>query len=166
MSDGQRLYENERLCEECGEAFWGTAGAQCCSASCRSKRWRAKKAKARCVDLAEICEEVLRRRNESSAAYSKLLPRLFRQVSVELRRRGWDPIELLISAPEQPAAEVDGAPGGVEGVSPDRRRWLHPPEREIELLDQAISQRASSGHSTEWHRHRRTQLARLLQERK
>ena len=44
--------------------------------------------------LLQLCEEILRRRSEGRASYSKLLPRLFRRVAADLRMRGWDPTEL------------------------------------------------------------------------
>jgi hypothetical protein len=164
-TDATRLFEVERFCDECGEPFWGGPRARFCSGSCRSKHWRAKTAKARAVMLSEVCREVLRRADDGSGAYSKLLPRLFRQAAVELRRRGWDPFELLLSTPDEPATNEDLAPGGVTCQRGIRRRWLHAPERESELIRDRIAQRLAAGKSVEWHQRRLATLDRVLQER-
>lgn len=165
LTSSARLYDDERFCEECGEAFWGGPRAKCCSPGCYARRWRAKKARAQSVSLAEVCEEVLRRRDAGSHAYSKLLPRLFRQAAVELRRRGWDPIELLLTTPLEPATPDDIAPGGVTRRGETRRRWLHPPELESELLRKEIAKRKAAGKSIAWHLGRLETLTRVLRER-
>src|SRR5438105_57742 len=113
MHQPSRLYDIERTCEECGERFWGTARASCCSPSCYSRRWRARRAKARVLGLAELCREVLHRSEKGSAGWSKLLPRLFRQAAVELRKLGWDPFELLLTIPHEPASDHDSSSGGI-----------------------------------------------------
>lgn len=160
-----RLYEDERICAECGEPFWGSARAACCKSACYSRRWRARTAKSHSVSLAEVCQEVLLRRDAGSHAYSKLLPRLFRQAAVELRRRGWDPIELLLGIPDEPATPDDLAPGGVTRTGRARRRWLHAPEKEVELILERMAQRKAAGKPVEWHIRRLETLTRLLQER-
>jgi hypothetical protein len=43
--------------------------------------------------------------------------------------------------------------------------WLHPPERELELLKKSIADREDEGLSTEWHEARRQQLVALLKQR-
>lgn len=154
QTETTRFYEAECFCEECGETFWGSPGATCCSKACESRRYRAKKAKSRAVTLMELCTEALRRREAGSEAYSKLLPRLFRQAAVELRRRGWNPFELLMSLPDEPSTAEDSAPGGITVTNGKRRRWLHAPERELELLVERIEMRVAAGKSVAWHRER------------
>lgn len=158
-------YKVERTCEECGEQFWST-GALVCSVACRSRQWRKNKAKERSVTLADICKEVMMRRASGSASYSKLLPRLFRATAVELRKRGWDPFELLISMPDDPATPGDTAPGGIEREGTQRRKWLHAPEQELKLLEEKIAERGEHGVSTIWHRARAEKLRELLAARK
>jgi hypothetical protein len=87
-----------------------------------------------------------------------LLPRVFRLVAAELQRRGWDPIVLLLSHPEEPATTEDSAPGGIEGSAPHRRRWLFTPAEEIEKLTAEIDARAARGCTSPWHRRRRQYL--------
>jgi hypothetical protein len=154
-------YKVERACEECGERFWST-GARVCSVACRSRQWRKQKAMERSATLANICKEIMMRRASGSASYSKLLPRLFRATAAELRKRGWDPIELLMSMPEDPATTSDTAPGGIENDGSQRRKWLHPPEEELKLLDETIAEREEQGFSTTWHRARAEKLRELL----
>lgn len=163
MQHPNRLYDVERICEECGERFWGSPRASCCSPGCYSRRWRARKAKARVVELADICTEVLERGGKGSASWSKLLPRLFRQAAVELRKLGWDPFELLLSVPREPATDGDIAPGGIAGSAPGRRRWLHPPDVELELLTLLIAQRSATGRSVDWHLRRVETLKQILE---
>jgi hypothetical protein len=158
-------YKVERVCEECGERFWST-GAKVCSVPCRSRQWRKNQAKARSVTLADVCKEVMMRRASGSASYSKLLPRLFRATAAELRKRGWDPLELLLSIPDDPATQSDTAPGGIESNGTQRRKWLHPPERELEILKEKIALRGEAGFSTKWHRSRAATLEALLETRK
>ena len=88
------------------------------------------------------------------------------EVAVELRKRGWDPIELLLSAPDEPASPGDVAAGGIEGAAPARRRWLHAPEEELALLETRIAERAERGKASPWHVERRSQLLRLLKGRR
>ena len=156
------LCQYEHTCPDCGERFWGGPRAGCCSHACRCRRYRAAQTRGRAVELAEICEEILRRRSEGSAADSKLLPRLFRAAAAELRRRGWDPLELILSRPDEPASDDDTAPGGIEGAAPTRRRWLHTPEEEVALLEQLITDREAAGLSTTWFRARRRKLQTIL----
>lgn len=156
------LCEHERVCNGCGEPFWGGPRANFCSAACRCRRWRAKQAQRRAVELHELCEEVGRRVEEGSASYSKLLPRLLRATAAELRRLGWEPIELLLSHPPHPAAEGDSAPGGIEGEAPERRRWLYPPDQELLLIEEEISDREARGVGVAWHRRRQAHLIQLL----
>jgi hypothetical protein len=163
MKTPNRLYDVERTCEECGERFWGSPRAACCSSACYSRRYRARKARARILELGELCAEVLRRSERDSTSWSKLLPRLFRQAAVELRKLGWDPIELLLSVPQEPACDDDIAPGGISGVAPGRRRWLHPPDVEIELLTLLIAQRRSNGRSVDWHLRRLAKLRQVIE---
>jgi hypothetical protein len=155
-------FKLERVCAECGEKFWGTRGAQFCSSPCRARQWRRSNAVTQAESLADICKEILMRRTGGSASYSKLLPRLFRVTAAELRKRGWDPIELLLSIPDDPASATDTAPGGIEGQSPRRRKWLHPPERELELLKEKIEEREEDGLPADWHRARVQQLEAIL----
>lgn len=164
-SSATRLFEDEHLCDECGEPFWGGARARFCSGRCRSRGWRAKMSKARAVTLAEVCRAILERIDAESDAYSKLLPRLFRQAAVELSRRGWDPLQLVLSIPDEPATETDIAPGGVTRRGGSRRRWLHAPEDECELLRTRIEQRVGAGKSIAWHLRRLETLDRVLEER-
>jgi len=102
------------------------------------------------------------RRAVGSASYSKLLPRLFRATAAELRKRGWDPIELLLTIPDDPATASDSAPGGIESDGTQRRKWLHPPEQELKLLEETIAHREEEGFSTIWHRERAQKLRELL----
>jgi hypothetical protein len=157
-----RYFEEERECEQCRQSFWGTAKANFCSTSCRARRWRADQSLRRSRELADLCAEVLRRRSAESASWSKLMPRLFRAVAAELRRNGWDPIELLLDTPDEPAMPDDTAPGGIDGAAPRRRRWLHPPDVELAALEKRIAERQESGLSTRWHEGRRAQLLRAL----
>jgi hypothetical protein len=159
-------FKVERTCEECGEQFWGTAGARCCSGACRGRRWRAEQSKTvRSAELEELCKAVARRPTLGAESYSKLLPRLFRAVAADLRKRGWDPIELLMGIPDEPVSESDQSPGGIELEGDKRRMWLHPPERELELLAKSIRDREDEGLSIEWHTARRQQLVTLLEQR-
>ena len=158
-------YKVERVCEECGERFWSTS-AKVCSITCRSRQWRKNQAKTRSVTLADLCKEVMMRRASGSASYSKLLPRLFRATAAELRKRGWDPLELLLSIPDDPATKSDTAPGGIESTATSRRKWLHPPEHELELLKERIAERSQTGFATKWHRDRVAVLEALLETRK
>ena len=164
VTDDIRLCEYECFCEECGERFWaGSPNAATCCSSCRSRRWRAKQARIAGNDLAGLCTEVVARHAEGSAAYSKMLPRLLRQTAVELRRRGWDPLELILSVPDQPATADDDAPGGFEGAWPNRRKWLHPPDKELEIINKRIAEMAALGRRAPWHTKRRAILVRRLQ---
>jgi hypothetical protein len=156
--------QSERVCEDCAEKFWGTEAARYCSKPCRQRGWRARKTwlGLRSADLPGLCAEVHARGQLGGASYSKLLPRLFRTTAAELRRRGWEPIELLMSKPDDPAAEADTAPGGVEGTSPQRRRWLYPPEVELEKLEALITARLERGQSVDWYLERREQITEYL----
>jgi hypothetical protein len=156
--------QSERQCDACGEMFWGTEAAQFCSKPCRQRSWRARQAWAglREPGLPGLCRELLERGQLGGGSYSKLLPRLFRATAAELRKRGWDPIELLINRPDEPASDPDTAPGGIAGVSPHRRRWLYPPEVELERLDALIAARLKRGESVTWHLERREQIAAYL----
>ncbi len=159
-----RYFEDERRCEQCGERFWGNTKANFCGAACRCRAWRQQRLMMGGVDVARLCGEVMRRR-KSGEAYSKLYPQLFRALAAELRKSGWDPIELLMTRPDEPASDADTSPGGFEGQAPTRRRWLHPPERELELLEQDIQTRSAEGRSVAWHKERHAQLQALLQAR-
>ena len=95
-----------------------------------------------------------------SAAYSKLLIRLLRLVAADLRKRGWDPVELLQGTPDDPITGNDDAPGGIEGEPPSRTKWLHSPALELELLEETIERRERThgpGRS-DWHEARRADL--------
>lgn len=151
-------YKAERVCEECGGAFWGTARSRTCSGSCRSRQWRAAKAQERSRALAELCERIVLRHKAGSASYSKLLHRLLRTVAGELRERGWNPLEVLCGVPEDPVTGTDEAPGGIDGVAPNRVKWLHPPEDELQLLERSIAARQAQGRSVAWHEARVAQL--------
>lgn len=157
-------FESERVCEACAEKFWGTEAALYCSKPCRQRSWRARQTwmGLREAGLPGLCAEVLERGKLGGASYSKLLPRLFRATAAELRKRGWDPIELLISRPDEPASESDASLGGIEGVSPQRRRWLYPPEVELEKLDAMIAERLKRGAGVTWFVERRAQIAAYL----
>lgn len=157
-----KFYEHERSCDECGNPFWGTARARYCSAVCRVRHWRAVNAHGPAISVSTICIEILARQQDGGGSYSKLLPRFFRGIARDLRARGWDPIQLLLATPDEPVTASDDAPGGIEGSAPNRRRWLHPPEREIILLDEAIALRLESKRSIEWHLARRQQLQAAL----
>jgi hypothetical protein len=73
---------------------------------------------------------------------------------------------LLLSIPDDPATQSDTAPGGIESNGTQRRKWLHPPERELEILKEKIAERAEAGFSTKWHRGRAATLEALLETRK
>lgn len=154
-------YKSERRCEECGERFWGTAGANFCSGACRSRNWRALRSRERWQGLAALCTEVVQRQRVSTSP-SKLLIRLLRVVAGILRSRGWDPVELLAGSPEDPVTGNDDAPGGIEGTAPHRVMRLHSPALELELIEEALFERGvTNAHSREWHEERRAEL--LLQ---
>lgn len=158
-------FKAERTCEECGERFWGTAKARVCSDSCRGRLWRKQRSFRESVRLADLFKDFLDRRKGGDASWSKLLPRIFRATAAELRRRGWDPFELLLSMPDEPVSDSDKSPGGIEGEAPRRRMWLHPPEREIKMLEAAVAQRLKEGLSIKWHCERREVLERILKAR-
>jgi hypothetical protein len=101
---------------------------------------------------------VLERVAKSSESYAKLLPLLFRATAAELRRKGWDPLELLHSMPDDPVSSDDAGP---EGTIP-ARKWLYPPEEEIKKLEQVIVARAREGRSYAWHYTRRATLLAIL----
>jgi hypothetical protein len=158
-------YKTERDCMECGEAFWGTAGANFCSSACRSRNWRSLRAMGRWQGLAALCEEIVRRRNAGTESSSKVLIRLLRAVAGELRSRGWDPAELLSGSPEDPVTNNDDAPGGIEGKSPNRVKRLHSPALELELIEEALFERGvPSENSKAWHMERRQELLSSLKE--
>jgi len=157
-------YKTERICLECAEPFWGTAGANFCSAACRSRDWRMRQARERSEALGALCEEVTARRQAGRGSYSKLLPRLLRAVATELRQRGRDPIQILSGAPQDPITDHDDSPGGIEGTAPHRWKWLHPPERELQMLDQAIAERGARGTTTDWYETRRAQLLKAIKD--
>ena len=156
--------QRERVCEACGERFWSVVDALYCSKPCRQRSWRARKTWVGLADkdLPNLCSEVVARGERGGASYSKLLPRLFRATAAELRKRGWDPIELLMTRPDEPASEEDTAPGGIEGEPPERRRWLFPPEVELEKLEAVIKERLARGASVAWHLERREQISEFL----
>ena len=151
-------------CESCGELFWGAERAKYCSQPCRLRSWRARRRSRMQQPLhVELCQEVVRRHQGSAeGAASKLLPRLFRAVAAELRRRGWDPIELLMSTPDEPASETDRAAVVMSGQPPALRKWLYPPEVELEKLEVLISDRLLHGEDVSWHLERREQIAEYL----
>lgn len=158
-------YKTERGCEECGERFWGTAGAHFCSSACRSRQWRAVRIQKRSRALAALCAEVGRRGKNGSGSYSKLLIRLLRTTAGELRSRGWDPHELIWGSPEDPVTGEDESLGGVEGESPQRVKWMHSPALELEMLEKAIERRARERKATDWYEARRAQLVEKLRAR-
>jgi hypothetical protein len=151
-------YKTERVCDECGSPFWGTARSRFFSSSCRCRRWRAAKAQERSRALVELCNRIVLRHKAGSGSYSKLLHRLLRTVAAELRDRDWNPLELLSGAPDDPVTGAEDAPGGVEGEAPNRVKWLHPPDQELELLERSIATRQAQGRSIAWHLARLTQL--------
>jgi hypothetical protein len=151
-----------RVCAWCGGTFWGSARARFDSSSCRGRYRRANLAHRGAPVLAAACQEILDRRDACSASYSKLIPRVFRAAAAELQRRGWDPIELLISHPDDPAADPDTAPGGIEGEGMQRRKWLYPPEEEALKLRGAIRMRSKKGQSVAWHQARLQTLEKAL----
>lgn len=156
-------YKTERKCEECGEQFWGTAGANFCSAACRSRNWRALRARGRWRGIASLCEKVAQRRDAGSESSSKVLIRLLRAVAGELRSRGWDPAKLLAGSPEDPVTGNDNAPGGIEGTAPRRVKRLHSPALELELIEQALFERGVSRPSSQkWYLERRAGLLQQL----
>ncbi len=145
-------YAQEYRCEECGEQFWAARTSQFCSSGCRGRAWRKRRGRGGAPDLADLCEEFLGRRAVGSRTYSKLYPQMLRAVAAELRTRGWDPISLLLSHPDDPSHPEDTAPGGIEkGAGVRRRKWLHPPEQEIDLLLEAIEMRRQDNRSVAWH---------------
>ena len=163
---GEALSETEHTCEQCGEFFWSSARARFCSQPCRLRHWRARQPlRIGPADptLLGLCAEVLKRgKSDGSDSAAKLLPRLFRAVAAELRKRGWDPIELLMTTPTEPATNRDTAPGGIAGAPPERRKWLYPPEVELEKLEALITARLAKSESVEWHLERREQLSEYL----
>jgi hypothetical protein len=156
------LYQVTRTCVECGESFWGTARSRFCCQRCRKRRWRAIQTRTP-LELGELCAEILNRSQAGSDAYGKLLPRLFRVVGAELRRREWDPIELLLSIPDEPAPAPDADISDASGAPRPRRRWLRPPDSELAEIERLIEERESAGLSVEWHQHRRQQLQRFVE---
>ena len=164
MSTSELFSRAERFCDQCGEVFWGAERAKFCSQPCRLRSWRARQSSRALLPLhVELCQDVVRRHQGSDwGAASKLLPRLFRALAAELRKRGWDPIELLMSMPDEPASESDRAPGGMSGKPPARRKWLYPPEAELEKLEALISARLLHGEDVGWHLERREQLTEYL----
>lgn len=156
-----RLYQVTRSCVECGEPFWGAARSRFCCQRCRKRRWRAIQTRTP-LELAELCAEVVRRNEAGSEAYSKLLPRLFRIVGAELRRREWDPIELLLTIPDEPGPAQERAADDMDEARPVRR-WLRPPDAELAEIERLIGERERDGLATDWHQHRREQLLRFLE---
>jgi hypothetical protein len=158
---------SERRCEQCGEPFWGTARAAYCSKACRQRAARARAPYGLGGEIAILCAQMIEAKREGDkASPRKLLPRLFRVVARELREQGWDPIELLLAQkPDDPVSEDDTAPGGIEGVPGNRRKWLFPPEEEFARLQAVIAQRKREGGGVEWYERRRDQLERLLRRR-
>jgi hypothetical protein len=155
-------YKSERKCEECGAQFWGTAGANFCSAACRSRNWRALRSRERWQGLAALCTEVVQRQRVATSP-SKVLIRLLRVVASILRSRGWDPVELLAGSPEDPITGKDDSPGGIEGTAPQRVKRLHSPVLELELIEEALFERGvTSANSREWHEERRAELLQQL----
>ena len=157
-------FKVERICDECGAPFWGTRRARFGSAKCRRRAFR-KKLFAVSTDqrteLAAAMSEVVAR-VAASQPYAKLLPRAFRMMAAELRRRGTDPLELLYIWHDDPVSEHDEAPGGIEVAGAIRRKWLYSPEAELRLLDAEIAQRAANSHASPWHIARRDRLRALL----
>jgi hypothetical protein len=160
------LFRVERQCEQCGERLWGSERQRFCGPSCQQRARRAARSQPFKTgrDLVTLCGAVLERAREHGDGVSaaKLLPRLFRAVARELRERGWDPIELLMTTPEDPASEDDVAPGGISGTRPHRRKWLYPPEAELEKLAAIIAKREEQGHSVAWHVERMEQIREYL----
>jgi len=157
-------FHTERVCEGCGERIWGTRARRFCEKACQQRAWRAARSNPfeRGSDLPALCAIVMKRADLGGSDAGKLLPRLFRAVARELRLRGWDPIELLMTHPQDPASDSDTAPGGIEGQPPARRKWLYPPELEIEKLDTLIAQRLERGEPVSWQVERREQIAEYL----
>lgn len=160
------FFQDLRTCEECGEKLWGSATQMFCSKECRQRSFRARKAWHNGhVDLVQVCAMIAGKRDVLSSHPGKLLPRLFRMTAVELRKRGWDPIELLMSIPDDPVHdEGEGEPVTTKDGT-TRRRWHHPPEVEIEKLEARILERKKRGDGTEWYEKRRAQLVRYLEQR-
>jgi hypothetical protein len=158
---------HERRCDCCGEAFWGTARARYCGKGCRQRAHRAKQPYGLgATELAELCRQLAdAKREDGASSPRKLLPRLFRAAAAELRKQGWDPIELLLSQPDEPVSDDDTAPGGIEGESGNRRMWLFPPEEELRRLEEQILERKLEGAGVGWYERRRDQLQRYLNER-
>ena len=159
---------SERRCEWCGERFWGTARAVYCSKSCRQRAYRAKQPYGLGPsELSGLCAHMLSGEGRvGRSSPRKLVPRLFRAAAKELRKQGWDPIELLLSEPDDPASDDDTAPGGIEGEVPKRRKWLYPPEVELAKIEAQIIQRRLEGSGVGWYERRRDQLVRLLEQRR
>lgn len=67
-----------------------------------------------------------------------------------------------MTRPDEPASEEDTAPGGIEGEPPERRRWLFPPEVELDKLEAIIKERLARGVSVAWHLERREQISEYL----
>jgi hypothetical protein len=159
---------SERRCGCCGELFWGSARAAYCSGACRQRSYRARHPYGLgASELSELCERVISGdRNAGQCSARKLLPRLLRAAAKEMRKQGWDPVELLLSKPDDPASDDDTAPGGIEGSSPHRKKWLYAPEEELARIEQKIIQRRLEGSGVGWYERRRDQLARLLEQRR
>ncbi len=54
-------------------------------------------------------------------------------------------------------------PVALKGQRLPRRRWLHPPDVEIEMLTARIRERTEQGRSTVWHEGRIKQLRKVLE---
>jgi hypothetical protein len=149
-------YRVERICLQCCAPFWGTAGANFCSATCRGRAWRAHKVLSESSALLEVCKEVIGRIELGSLSHSKLLTRLLRVTATELIRRGWDPVELLLSRPDEPVHPLDvvasGSPTG-PAIKP-----LHSPSEELALVEHVLADREARKSPRAWRARRRAEL--------
>jgi hypothetical protein len=68
----------------------------------------------------------------------------------------------LLGIPTEPATDGDTPPERVAGQAPERRRWVHSPERELELLTDIMERRHAAGKSISWHQARARQLLPLV----
>lgn len=160
-------FHDERQCQQCGERFWGISRALYCSSSCRQQAYRARQPFGMgTTELRDLCARMVdAERGDGASTPRKLLPRLFRAVARELRVQGWDPIELLLTMPDDPVSADDTAPGGVEGEAPARRKWLLSPEEELRRVDEQIAIRRLDGGGIAWYERRRAQLLQVLEKR-
>lgn len=153
-------FKDRRVCTACGEPFWGTRRARFCTSSCRGRAARARVLlRGMPEELRSVCQVVLGRPEHGGSSYAKLLPLLFRVVARELRLRGWDPINLLFTCPDEPVSEEE------RGEGRPTRKWLFCPEEELAKLEREIAQRYQQGRAYDWHVQRREKLLAIVQAR-